>query len=121
MQPDEAAFLRLRVYQAKEWPALAGPEVEALLHYGMAPRIVAQFCANLINRPDPALFARFFARFTAANLPVDANTVPLYQATYLAATLSGDTEHAQQIAPRLSRFTRSDARVLRAQPELLTS
>jgi tetratricopeptide (TPR) repeat protein len=119
LPPDEAAFLRLRVYQAKEWPALAGPEVEALLHYEMIPRIVAQFCANLIKHPDPALFARFFARFTAANLPVDANTVPLYQATYLAATLSGDTEHAQQIAARIGKFTGSDARALRGLGELL--
>ena len=77
LRPDEAAFLRLRVYQAKDWPALAGPELDGLLRYEMAPRIVAQFCADLINRPDPALFARFFARFTATNLPVDANTLAL--------------------------------------------
>jgi hypothetical protein len=119
LQPDEAAFLRLRVYQAKDWPALAGPEIEALLRYEMAPRIVAQFCANLINRPDPGLFARFFARFAAAKLPVDANTVPLFQAVYLAAILSGDAEHAQQLATEIGRFTGSDARVLRGLGELL--
>ncbi len=119
LQPDEAAFLRLRVYQAKDWPALAGPEIETLLRYEMAPRIVAQFCSNLISRPDPALFARFFARFAAANLAVDANTVPLYQAVYLAAIVSGDGVHAQQVAAQIDRFTGSDARVLRGVGELL--
>ena len=119
LQPDEAAFLRLRVYQAKDWLALAGPEIETLLRYEMAPRIVAQFCASLITRPDPGLFVRFFARFIAANLPVDANTLPLYQAVYLAAILSDDAEHAQQVAIQLGRFTGSDTRALRGLGGLL--
>jgi hypothetical protein len=119
LQPDEAAFLRLRVYQAKEWTSLARPELDALLRYEMAPRIIAQFCAYLINRPDPALFARFHDRLAAANLPVNAETVPLHQAVYLAATLAGDTARAEQITARINQYTSSDARVLRGLGQLL--
>ncbi len=119
LQPDEAAFLRLRVYQAKEWTALAGPELDALLRYEMVPRIIAQFCAHLINRPDPALFARFHDRLAAAGLPVSAETVPLYQAVYLAAALAGDAARADQITTRINQYTSSDSRVLRGLGELL--
>ncbi len=119
LQPDEAAFLRLRVYQGKDWTSLAGPELDSLLRYEMAPRIVAQFCAYLINHPDPALFVRYHDRFITANLPVNATTLPLYQATYLAATLVGETARAEQIAAQIKQFTSSDARVLRGLGELL--
>jgi len=119
LQPDEAAFLRLRVYQAKKWADLAGPELDALLRYEMAPRIIAQFCAYLINRPDTATFARFHDRLAATNLPVNAETVPLHQAVYLAATLAGDTAQADQITARINHYTASDARVLRGLGELL--
>ena len=119
LQPDEAAFLRLRVYQAKEWISLAGPELEALLRYEMAPRIIAQFCAYLVNRPDPVLFARFHARLAAANLPVNAETVPLHQAVYLAATLAGDAMRAEQVITAINQYTSSDARVLRGLGQLL--
>lgn len=119
LQPDEAAFLRLRIYEAKEWSSLAGPELDALLRYEMAPRIIAQFCAYLITRPDPALFIRFHDRLAAANLPVSAETVPLHQAVYLAATLAGDTARAEKIAAQINQYTASDARVLRALGQLL--
>lgn len=121
LQPDEAAFLRLRVYQAKEWTSLAGPELDALLRYEMAPRIIAQFCAYLIRRPDPALFARFHDRLTAANLSVNAGTVPLYQAVYLAATLANDAVRAEQVITAINQYTSSDARVLRGLDRLLKS
>jgi len=119
LQPDEATFLRLRVYQAKGWTSLAGPELEALLRFEMAPRIIAQFCAYLINRPDPALFARFHDRLAAANLPVNAETVPLHQAVYLAATLAGDATRAEQIIAGIKQYTASDARVLHGLGQLL--
>ncbi len=119
LQPDEASFLRLRVYQAKQWTALVAPEFATLLNYGMAPRVVAQFSSYLIRHPDPDLFARYHARFTAANLPVNADTVPLYQATYLAAIASGDTVRAEQIITAISQYTKSDGRVLRGLGELL--
>lgn len=119
LQPDEAAFLRLRVYQAKEWTSLAGPELDALLRYEMAPRIVAQFCAYLIRQPDAALFRRFHDRLVAADLPVNAGTVSLHQAVYLAATLAGDTVRAEEIATRINQYTASDARVLRGMGQLL--
>jgi len=121
LQPDEAAFLRLRVYQAKEWTALAGPELDALLRYQMAPRIIAQFCAYLINRPDAAVFARFHDRLAAASLPVSAETVSLHQAVYLAATLAGDAARAEQTAARITQYTASDARVLRGLGQLLSA
>jgi tetratricopeptide (TPR) repeat protein len=118
-QPDETVFLRLRLYHAKGWTQLIGPEFVDLLRYEMAPRIVAQSCAYLISHPDPVLFARYIERFNEANLPVDTGTLPLYQATYLAAILSGDTNRAQQIATLIDQFTGSDARVLRGLGDLL--
>lgn len=119
LRPDEAGFLRLRVYQAKDWTSLAGPELESLLRYEMVPRIIAQFCAYLINRPDPVLFARFHDRLAAANLPVNAETVALHQAVYLAGTLAGDAARAEQITVRINQYTASDARILRGLGELL--
>jgi hypothetical protein len=119
LQPDEAAFLRLRIYRTKEWTTLSGPELDTLLRYEMVPRVIAQFCAYLVDRPDPALFARFHDRLAAANLPVSAETVPLYQAVYLAATLAGDAARADQIITRITQYTASDARVLRGLGQLL--
>ena len=116
---DEAAFLRLRDYRAKNWSALFGSQFDALLRYEMAPRIVAQFCAYLVNNPDPALFARFFDRFIAAGPPVSADTVHLYHATYLAAILNGDAGRAEQIARRIGQFTTTDAQALRGLGEML--
>jgi hypothetical protein len=119
LQPDEAGFLRLRIYEAKGWPALVKSESDTLLGYEMAPRIVAQFCALLITYPDAALFARYADRFAAANLPVNADTVSLYQATYLAAVAVGDTSRAGELVTKISQYTSSDARVLRGLGELL--
>lgn len=119
LQPDEAAFVRLRIYQAKGWSSLIGSEFESVLGYGMQPRIITQICSYLINHPEPALFMRFLERFTATNLPVDPTTVPLYHAVYLCAILSGDAPQAEQLARRISDFTASDARVLRGLGELL--
>lgn len=119
MPPDEAAFLRLRLYQAKGWTVLAETELEVLLGYEMAPRIIAQFCAYLINRPDPSLFARFHDRLTAANLPLNFETVPLHQAVYLSAVLAGENGQADQIFARIKQYTNSDARVLRGLGKLL--
>jgi hypothetical protein len=119
LQPDEAGFLRLRIYEAKGWSALVKSEAETLLGYAMAPRIAAQFCAFLVAHPNDVLFARYFERFTAANLPVDAGTVPLYHATFLAAVAAGDANRASELVARISQYTSSDARVLRGLGELL--
>lgn len=119
LPPDETGFLRLRGYQAKGWTSLFGPEFTALLHYEMAPRIIAQFCAYLVSRPDPALFSRYYDRFAAAGLPVNADTVSLYQATYLAALLAGDTKRAEQVVERIKEYTASDSRTLRGLGEIL--
>ena len=119
LQADEVGFLRLRLYHAKGWTALVNSEFESLLNYGMAPRIVAETCAWLIAHPDPELFVRYYDRFAAANLPVDASTVTLHQATYLAAAAVGDTGRAEATAKRITQYTSSDARVLRGLGELL--
>lgn len=119
LPPDEAAFLRLRIYRAKGWIALFDTEVEALLRYEMAPRIVAQFCAYLVGNPDPALSARYCERFAAAQLPLNAGTLHLYHATYLAATLAGNTGQAGQIAARIREISSSDSPALRGLGELL--
>ncbi|MBP7483255.1 MAG: hypothetical protein KA788_12030, partial [Lacunisphaera sp.] len=119
LQPTEAAFLRLRSYQAKGWTSLVGSECESLLVYEMSPQLIAQYCAYLVKYPDPAIFARFSDRFTAAGIPVAAGTVSLHQAVYLAAVLAGDAPRADQIAARITHYTASDARVLRGLGELL--
>jgi len=119
LAPDEADFLRLRDYRTKEWTSLVASEFDTLLHYEMAPRIIAQFCAYLLNHPDSVLFSRYYDRFVAANLPMDASTVQLYQATYLAAVLAGDSGRAEQIATRINQYTASDARALRGLGTLL--
>jgi hypothetical protein len=119
LQPDEAGFLRLRVYEAKGWPALARSEADNLLRYEMAPRIVAQFCALLIARPDDAFFARYADRFAAAALPVNSGSISLYHATYLAAIACGDNHRAAELVAKIAEYTSSDARVLRGVGELL--
>lgn len=119
LRPDEATFLRLRVYQAKGWTSLVDPELDSLLRYEMSPRIIGQFCSYLIKYPNPAFFAHYHDRFVAAALPVNADTISLYQASYLAAILSGNTARAEKIAGRITQYTASNARVLRGLGELL--
>lgn len=119
LQADEAGFLRLRLYQAKGWTALVKSEFDTLLGYGMAPRIVAQFCAWLIVHPDPELFVRYYDQFEKAGIPLDANTVALHQSTFLAAVAAGDVTRTETLAQRITQYTASDARVLRGLGELL--
>lgn len=121
LQPSMAAFLRLRTYQEKGWTSLVGSECESLLDYEMSPQLVAQYCAYLVKYPDPAIFARFADRFTAADIPVAADTVSLYQAVYLVAVLADDAQRAEEIAARITHYTASDARVLRGLGELIKS
>ena len=112
LPPDEAAFLRLRIYRTKGWTSLADSEFDNLLRYEMSPRLIAQFCASLINHPDRTLFARYYGRFVAVDFPVKAETVHLHQATYLAAVLAGETHAAEKIVARINQFTGSEARAL---------
>jgi hypothetical protein len=87
-------------------------EFDGLLRYELAPRLIAQFCAYLVNRPDRERFARYYERFAAANQRVSAETVHLHQATYLAAVLAGETGSAEKIIARINQFTGSEARAL---------
>ncbi|HVT74248.1 MAG TPA: hypothetical protein VHD61_14015 [Lacunisphaera sp.] len=119
MQPDEASFLRLRVYRAKKWDSLAAAEMENLLQYPMAPRVIAQFCAFLIGHPDADDARRYYARFAAAAPAIGVDTVSLYQATYLAIAASGEDAAAEDVRRKITQFTASDARVLRGLVELL--
>ena len=51
--------------------------------------------------------------------PISADTVPLYQASFLAAALANDSTRAEKIRAKITEFTASDARVLRGLVELL--
>lgn len=119
VQPDEASFLRLRIYRAKKWNALVTSEFENLLQFPMAPRIVAQFCAYLIDYPEPGAVARYYEEFARAGPPLSTDTLPLYHATYVVVALAGDATQAEEIRAKIMRFTSSDARVLRGLVELL--
>jgi len=119
LQPDEAAFLRLRVYQARKWSSLVGTEYENLLQFPMAPRIAAQFCAYLINQPAAEPTARYYEKFVREGPPLASDTIALYHATYLVAALAGDAGRAERIRTRITEYTSSDARVLRGLVELL--
>ena len=121
MQADEAAFLRLRLYQAKKSNERVVTQYESLLHFPMAPRIAAQFCAYLINHPEPGPVARYFDKFVREGPPLSSETIALYQATYLVAALAGDTVRAEIIRAQIMQFTSSDARVLPGLVELLQS
>ena len=116
---DEAGFLRLRVYEAKRWTSLLNPEFETLLQFPMTPRLAAEFCAYLVAYPAAGPLAGYFDRFTATGPALSAETVPLYQATYLAAALAGDNGRAEKIRAQIMAFTSSDARVLGGLVELL--
>ena len=119
MQPDEAAFLRLRVYQAKKWDSLVSTEYDNLLQFPMAPRIVAQFCAYLLAYPDPGAVARYYDNFARRGPPLTNESIALYQATYLVLALAGDTVRAEETRARIAKLTSSDARVLIGLAELL--
>ena len=121
LQPDEAAFLRLRINHAKGWSSLIASEYENLLRFPMAPRVAAQFCAYLINHPDPRKLADYFDKFASEGPPLSGETMPLYQATYLVAARAGDTGRADRIAARIMQYTASDARVLHGLAKLLES
>lgn len=116
---DEAAFLRLRVFNAKKWTSLMGPEYENLLSFPVTPRLAAQFCAWFIREPDADAFARYADRFLQHGPGLTGDTLPLYHASYLAAILSRDQVRAEQIAAAVARFTSSDVKALRAIGEVL--
>ena len=119
VQPDEASFLRLCIFQALKWNSLVGSEYDNLLQYPMVPRIAAQFCAYLIAHPATAPAARYCDKFLLEGPPLTGENLALYQATYLVAVLAGDTAQAGTLHDQLSRFTASDTRVLHGLEVLL--
>jgi hypothetical protein len=119
--PDEAAFLFLRLYHAKDWRALYDTEIGTVLQLPLSPRVTAQFCAHLIRNPDPGFLAEFGDKFVGEGPSLSAETLPLYHATYLAAALAGDQERAGKILAQINRFTGADSRVLRGLAELLAT
>lgn len=116
---EEAAFLRLRLFAAQKWTSLMEPEYENLLSYPMTPRLAAQFCAWFIRSPDRAAFARYADRFQLHGPTLNSETLPLYHATYLAATACQDTARAEQFAVMIAKFTGANARAVRALADLL--
>ncbi len=119
IQPDEASFLRLRIYEAKQWFSLVGTEYDNLLNFPMVPRIASQFCAYLIHQPAPDLAAGYLDKFMREAPPLSSENLALYHATYLVAALADDTVRAEKIRLRITQYTSSDARVLRGLVELL--
>ena len=119
LQPDEAAFLRLRIYQAKKWGSLVTSEFDNALQYPLAPRVVAQFCAYLLSYPEAGAVGRYYDHFKHHGPPLSNETIALYQATYLVLAVANDEAHAEEIRAQITRLTSSDARVLLGLAELL--
>jgi tetratricopeptide (TPR) repeat protein len=117
--PDEAAVMRLRIFQSQGWASLAHSELDVLLHRELTARSVAQLCGWLIGHPDADASRAFLARFGATEIPVNASTVPLFHAAYLVAATHGDKVQAEVLASRIGQFTASDVRALRGLGELL--
>lgn len=119
LSADEAAFLRLRIYRAKGWSALVGPEFETLFQYPLSPRLAAKFCAELIANPAGEPAARYLDKFNLEGPDLSTATIPLYHASYLAAALAGDRARAERLRAAIAKFTSSDARTLNGLAELL--
>jgi len=118
---DEATFLRLRVFQAQKWTSLLEPEYESLLNLPLSPRLVAQFCASLVEDPAPDLLPRYLDRFLRSGPAMSNETLPLYQATYLAAVLGGEIARAEKIAGIISKVAGAESKALRGVGEVLKS
>ncbi len=116
---DEAAFFRLRAFRAQKWTSLLESESDTLLSYPMTPRLATLFCASLIVQPAPDILARFLDRFMQQGPVLSSETLPIYHALYLAATLGGETKRAEKLADAISHFTSSDAKTMRGLGELL--
>ena len=118
---DEAAFLRLRVFRAKQWTSLLESEYDTLLSFPLTPRLTALFSASLLEQAAPELLTRFLDHFLQQGPVLSSETLPLYHAAYLAAILGGETARAGNLAVIISRFTSSDAKTVRRLGELLLS
>jgi hypothetical protein len=116
---DEAAILRLRAYRIKGWTSLAGPEFENLMQLPLTSRTATLSCAYLLEWPDRASAVRLLQEFVASGPALANETLPLYQALFLLATTSEQTEQASQIIGRLNAFTKSDGKALHGLGELL--
>lgn len=116
---EEAAFLRLRLFNAQQWSSLTGPEYDNLLSYPMSAQLAAKFCAWFLHAPDPAAFARYADRFEALGPPLNDESLPLYHANYLAAVACGDMSRAERIAATINRYTSANAKAMQALAELL--
>ena len=119
LSPDEAAILRLRAYRAKGWTSLADPEFEGLMQLPLTPRLTTLCSAYLLEWPDRDRGARFVQRFLAAGPALTNETLPLHQAVYLVAIVSGQADRAKEVAGRIDAFTNSDGKALRGLGELL--
>jgi hypothetical protein len=116
---DDAVFLRLRIFHAKRWTSLIGTEFDTALQYPLSPRLAAKFCAYLVTYPAPDRTARFLDKFFKEGPAISAETLPLYQAAYLAAGRTDDAIRSGRLRAALAKFTAADTRVLDGLIELL--
>ena len=118
---DEAVFLRLGIYHAKGWLSLLPSEHDNLFQFPLTLQFASRFGAYLIVHRSPELLARYLDRFNQQGPPLTVETIPVYQANYLAAALVNDTIRAEKIRLQIAQFTSSDARVLHGLVEVLKS
>jgi hypothetical protein len=112
LSPDEASIFRLRAFRAQNWPTLLESEYEVVLSNPMSAALAALLASLLIEQPEPALLARFLDRFMQHGPVLNADTLPIYHAAYLAAVLGGDRERAAKLAATVGRFTSSETKAL---------
>ena len=115
----EAAFLRLQVFRTQGAIALLDPAYDNLLRNPLTPHLATKFCSYLIANGTPGQLARYLDRFATGGPTLTAETLPLYQATYVVAALAGDQAHADRIHEAVAKFSSSDYRALNGLAELL--
>lgn len=116
---EETGLLRLRIFQARQRTGPLTSEYETVLPNRLAPRSAARLCSHLLTNPDPTLAARYGAHFERDFPEPAAESLALFHASYLVATLNGDTALAERLLAKTRRFTNSDSRALTSLASLL--
>lgn len=117
INPDEAAYHRLRIFSARGWTSLAEIEFDNILSQPLTARQITLICTFLIGQPNRALLSRYFVSFVRNRVPLTAANYPLFSATFCAAAANGNWERADEIGSMLKQLTGSEAhsfRVLQA-------
>jgi len=77
-------------------------EVDGLLSGPLNPSAITLLCAQLVRRPDPALFNRVWSKVQEAGLKVDGATAPVWFSLLCAAGSGGDRDHLHAIVSMIS-------------------